>query len=694
MPERISPPTAKKNPTSSTWHGVTLVDDYSWIRADNWQQVMRDPAVLADDIRAHLEAENAYTAAVLEDTQDLQDKLFKEMRGRIKEDDSSVPAPDGDWAYYNSYVTGGQYPLLCRRPRDGGGEAVLLDGNKEGEGLAYWQLGGAAHSPDHSLLAYATDTNGSEYYTVRFRDLATGADLDDEIPQTGGGVVWARDSKTVYYVRLDDNHRPLQAFRHTLGTPVSDDELIYEEKDNGFYVHLGETQSQRYILLDVSDHEASEVYVIDADDPKASPRMVAPRRDKREYEVEHRDSTLYILTNSGGAEDFRICTAPVDDPGEDNWQELIPHRPGTLILGLTVFKDYMVRFERENSLPRLVIHAFSDGAEHAIAFDEEAYALGTSPGYEFDTQTLRFSYSSMTTPSQVFDYDMSTRARTLLKTQEVPSGHDPGNYVTRRIHAPATDGELVPITLLYHRTTPLDGTAPVFLYGYGSYGVSIPAGFSTGRLSLVDRGFIFALAHIRGGKDKGYAWYTAGKREHKVNTFTDFIACGEHLAAEGFTERGNIIASGGSAGGLLMGAVANMAPDLFRGIIANVPFVDTLNTMLDASLPLTPMEFPEWGNPGASEADFATIRAYSPYENVTAQNYPHIFALGGLTDPRVTYWEPAKWVAKLREMATGDNLILLKTNMDSGHGGASGRFEALKEVAIEFAFALKVSGKT
>jgi len=693
MTEIPLPPPAKMVPQSSHWHGITLVDNYAWLRDDNWQEIMRDPSRLDGDIRAHLEAENAHTEAVLSDTKALQETLFAEMKGRIKEDDSSVPALDGAFAYYSSYVTGGQYPLLCRRPRDGGEETVLLDGNAEAEGLAYWRLGGASHSPDHTVLAYAADTNGSEYYTVRFRDLASGEDLVDEIPQTGGGIEWAADSRTIFYTRLDENHRPLFVYRHTLGTPVADDVLVYEERDGGFYVHLGATQSQRLIIVDVSNSETSEIRLIDAQDPTAEPVLVAPRRAEHDYSVEHRGDLLYILTNSGGAEDFRICTAPIGAPQEVNWRELITHKPGTLLLGLTLFKGHMVRLERENSLPRIVIRNLADAAEHDIALDEEAYALGLSPGYEFDTPTLRFSYSSMTTPAQVYDYDMNTRVRTLLKTQEVPSGHDPDDYVTRRVHATAPDGEAVPITLLYRRTTPLDGSAPVFLYGYGSYGITIPASFSTSRLSLVDRGFIYALAHIRGGKDKGYRRYTDGKRKKKVNTFTDFIACGEQLVSEGFTTRGNIVANGGSAGGMLMGAVANMAPDLFKGIIANVPFVDVLNTMLDGELPLTPMEYPEWGNPEASAEDFATIHAYSPYENVTAKAYPHIFALGGLTDPRVTYWEPAKWVARLRELATNDNLILLKINMDAGHGGASGRFESLHEAALEFAFALKITGK-
>jgi len=704
-----SPPLAKRLPVTSQRHGVKLTDDYGWLRADNWQDVMRDPSLLPADIRTHLEAENAYMNATMADTRELQQTLFDEMKGRIKEDDSSVPSRDGPWFYFSSFVTGGQYPLFSRRRSTGGIDAasaststststsgsedvVLLDGNLEAEGHSYWGLGAISHSPDHKILAYATDTNGSERYTIRFRDLETGLDLPDEITETGGGLVWAQDSATIYYIRLDDNHRPLFVYRHRLGAPVADDPLIYEEADSGFYVHLSETQSRRFILIDVSDHESSEVHLLDAHDPAAEPQMIAPRRDKREYSVDNNGDNFYILTNSEGAEDFRICTAPIVSPGEENWRELIPHRPGTLILSLTMFQGHMVRLERENSLPRIVIRSLNDQSEHSIAFDEEAYGLGVSPGYEFDTTMLRFSYSSMTTPGQVFDYDMAARTRQLMKTQEVPSGHEPADYVTRRIYASSHDGASVPITLLYHRSTPLDGSAPLLLYGYGSYGISIPASFSTTRLSLVDRGFVYAIAHIRGGMDKGYGWYTAGKRENKTNTFLDFIACGEHLAALNFTARGQIVANGGSAGGMLMGAVANMQPDLFRGIIANVPFVDVLNTMLDLELPLTPMEFPEWGNPVASEADFQVIRAYSPYDNVTARDYPHILALGGLTDPRVTYWEPAKWVAKLREVSTSDDLLLLKTNMDAGHGGASGRFEALKEVALEFAFALKISG--
>ncbi len=693
MPTTPQPPVARKESVTATWHGIEIHDDYHWMRADNWQEAMRDPARLPVDIRSHLEAENAYTRAMLADTEALQETLFQEMKGRIKEDDNSVPSPDGPWAYYNSYVTGGQYPLLCRRPRNGGEEAVLLDGNREAEGQAYWQIGGADHSPDHKLLAFGTDTNGSEYFTIRFRDLATGDNLTDEIPGTNGGGVWARDSKTFYYTRLDDNHRPLEIFRHTIGTPFEQDELVFHQEDTGRYVHLGETQSGDFVLIDVSDHETSEVYLLDAHDPKAKPRLVTPRVDNHEYSVEHHGDQLYILTNSNGAEDFRICTAPLANPTQDNWQELIAHRPGTLILSMVMLKDHMVRLERCRSLPRIVIRRLSDNAEHEIAFEEAAYGLGMSAGYEFETGSIRFNYASMTTPAQVFDYDMETRERTLRKTQEVPSGHDPADYVTDRLFATARDGAEVPISLLYHKNTPLDGSAPMLLYGYGSYGISIPASFSTARLSLVDRGFVYAIAHVRGGKDMGYHWYTDGKRARKTNTFTDFIDCGEYLVARNYTQRGRIVANGGSAGGLLMGAVANMAPDLFLGLIANVPFVDVLNTILDKELPLTPMEWPEWGNPITSLDDFRLIQSYSPYDNVTKKPYPHVFALAGISDPRVTYWEPAKWVAKLREHSTSDNMILLKTNMDAGHGGASGRFEALREVAMEYAFALKIAGK-
>jgi oligopeptidase B len=695
QPSPAKPPHAERRPVTTVHHGVPLVDDYAWLRAPSWQEVMRDPGLLDPAIRAYLEAENAWTEASLADTAALRETLFAEMKGRIKEDDSSVPTPDGPWEYATSFVTGGQYPRLVRRPRGAGpgSEAILLDGNAEAEGKPYWSLGDGAHSHDHSLLAYSVDDKGSELYTIGVRDLATGRDLPDAVPETHGEIVWARDGRTFLYVRLDANHRPLFVYRHVVGTPVEADVLVYEEKDPGFYVGIGATQSGRFLEIVAHDHQTSEVHLLDAEAPTSPLVLVAARRQGHEYSVEHSGDRFYITTNSGDAEDFRIVTAPVATPGEAHWQELLPHLPGRFIISVVAFARHLVRLEREDGLPRIVIRRLADAAEHAIAFPEQAYSLGLSAGYEHDTDTIRFTYSSMTTPAEVYDYDMETRGRVLRKRQEVPSGHDPADYVTARLQAPAPDGEQVPVSLLYRKGTALDGSAPLLLYGYGAYGIPMPASFSTARLSLVDRGFVYAIAHIRGGKEKGYRWYTGGKREKKVNTFTDFIAAGEHLARMGYTSRGRIVANGGSAGGMLMGAVANMAPDLFLGIIADVPFVDVLNTMLDDTLPLTPPEWPEWGNPIVSEEEFRRILAYSPYENVEAKPYPHIFAYGGLTDPRVTYWEPAKWIARLRERNTSDNLVLLKINMEAGHGGASGRFEALKEVALDYAFALKIAGR-
>lgn len=688
-----TPPFAEKRPTSYTHHGISVEDAYAWLRADNWQDVMRDPSGLAPDIRAHLEAENAYTSASMADTESLQEKLFEEMRGRIKEDDSSVPSPDGAYAYLTKELTGAQHPLLVRTPRDGGAESVLIDANVEAEGLAYFKLGGASHSPDHSKLAWTADRKGSEKYRLNIRDLSNGNELPDQIEETTGAAIWDADSSGVFYTVLDDNHRPCKVFYHKLGTDQSEDHLVYEEPDAGFFLGVGKTLSGGYILLDSHDHETSEVRVVPADAPKAAPQLIAARQTGVEYSVEHHGEQFYILTNRDGAEDFKIVTTPISSPGPENWSDLVPHTAGTLILSLTLYTHHMVRLERFDGLPRIIVRDLASGDEHSVAFDEEAYALGVSDGLEFDTNTVRFSYSSMTTPAQVFDYQMVDQLRTLRKTQEVPSGHTIEDYRTRRIFALAEDGERVPISILYHKDTKLDGTAPCLLYGYGSYGISMPAGFSVTRLSLVDRGFVYAIAHIRGGKDKGDRWYRDGRREKKTNTFKDFIAAGRFLALENFTSEGLIIAHGGSAGGMLMGAVANMAPDLFAGIIAEVPFVDVLNTMLDDTLPLTPPEWPEWGNPLTSKDDFKTIQSYSPYDNVAAKEYPAIVALGGLTDPRVTYWEPAKWVARLRELKIDNNLLMLKTNMDAGHGGASGRFDRLKETAFTTAFALKIAGR-
>ncbi len=691
--ETIAPPRAEKRPHADTRHGVTRVDDYAWLKAENWQTVMQDPSVLPQDIRDYLEAENDHTERAMAGTTKLQEKLFAEMKGRIKEDDSSVPAPDGAFAYYSSFVAGAEHPRYCRKARDlSGPEQIMVDGTVEAGTKPFFDFGGFSVSPDHRLLAWSSDDKGSEFFRIRIRDLATGKDLTDEIDNTGGGASWAADGKSFLYTEQDEHHRPLKVFRHVLGTDASTDALIYEEKNSGFFVGVGKTQSDRYFVIDTHDHETSESYLIDTATLEAAPRLIAPRQSGVEYDVEHWEDQLIIRTNADGAEDFKIVSAPVNRPGRENWRDLVGHRPGCLVLGIMALKSWLIRLERENGLPRIVVREMKTGAEHEISFAEEAYALGFGQMLEYDTDILRFSYSSMTTPAEVYDYDMRNRTRVMRKRQEVPSGHDPLNYVTRRIQAPAHDGETVPVTLLYRKDTPIDGSAPLWLYGYGSYGITIPAGFNTNILSLVDRGFIYAIAHIRGGQDKGYRWYTEGKREKKENTFRDFISAARHLIAQGFTRKGEIVAQGGSAGGLLMGAVANMAPELFKAIIAEVPFVDVLTTMLDDTLPLTPPEWTEWGNPIASKEFYNIIAAYSPYDNVAAKNYPHLLVVGGLTDPRVTYWEPAKWVARLRDRKTDSNLLLLKMQMEAGHGGAPGRFDRLKEVALVYAFGLMMAG--
>jgi len=688
-----TPPQTARRPSSDTRHGVERNDDYGWLRAENWQQVFREPDTLDPLIRSHLETENAYQAALMSDTASLREDLFQEMKGRIKEDDSSVPMKDGPFAYGASYRIGGQHPRFFRIPRDGGEEKILLDGDAEADGKAYFRLGSADHSADHRLLLWSYDDKGSEYFTLQVRDLDTGNDMPDMVTDTGGSGGWDAANQGFFYTSLDDNHRPSRILYHRLGEAPTQDRLVYEETDPGYFMDVGGTRLNDWIMIGINDHETSEYRLIPTNNPGAEPILVKAREPGVQYDLEAGGDVFFILTNSGGAKDFRIMSAPVTDPGEENWSEVVPHEPGRLILSVLAFRDYLVRLERKDGLPRIVVRQRASGDEHVIAFAEEAYSLGLAGAYEYDTDIIRFSYSSMTTPAQVFDYDMKTRERVLLKTQEIPSGHDADAYVTRRLMAKTEHGELVPVSILYRKDTPLDGSAPCLLYGYGAYGITIPASFNTNCLSLADRGFIYAIAHIRGGKDKGYAWYEDGKREKKVNSFTDFIAVARHLVAQNFTSHDRIVAQGGSAGGMLMGAVANMAPADFAGIIAEVPFVDVLNTMLDATLPLTPPEWPEWGNPVESAEDYRTIAAYSPYDNVSAQAYPPILAVAGLTDPRVTYWEPAKWVARLRTLKTDNNPILFRINMDAGHAGASGRFSRLEEIAYSYAFALKVVGK-
>lgn len=693
-------PEPKKIVSERVVHDVALSDEYAWLRADNWKEVLRDPDALPPAIARHLRAENAYCRKLMEPTRELQRLLIKEMRGRIKEDDSSVPEPDGPFLYYSRYRKGGEHPLICRRPRGSGpgkrgraGEQVLLDADALAKGKDYFDLGDAEHSPDHALLAWSSDEAGSELHGIRVRDLATGQDREDRVDDTTGEMVWARDSRSFAYVRVDADHRPSRVYRHRLGTSQAEDELLHEEADAGMFVDIDQTQSGRFLLISVGDHETSEIRLLDLEVEQARPQLVAPRQVGRQYSVEHHGDELVILTNANGAEDFKIVRTPIDNPAPEQWRELVPHRIGRLILSHLCLKGRLIRLEREDGLPRIVIRDFASGEERSIAFEEEAYGLGLDAGYEFDTQTLRFIYASMARPAETYDYDMETGERVLLKRQDVPSGHDPAAYRVRRIFATAPDGEQVPVSLLHRADTPLDGSAPCLLYGYGAYGSAMSASFRTRPLSLVDRGFIYAIAHVRGGTDKGWRWYLDGKKEKKTNSFTDFIAAAETLVAERFCAPVRIVAHGGSAGGMLMGAVANMAPHLFAGIVADVPFVDVLNTILDDTLPLTPPEWPEWGDPIRDPAAFHMIRSYSPYDNIRPQAYPPTLALAGLTDPRVTYWEPTKWVARLRATMTGGGPIMLHTNMDAGHGGSAGRFDSLKETALAYAFAIRAVGE-
>ncbi|MGL1922077.1 MAG: S9 family peptidase [Hyphomicrobiales bacterium] len=683
-------PIAPKIPKTDVHHGISRTDNYAWLRDDNWQEVLRDPKVLNQDIRTHLEAENAYTLSRLTDTVELQDQLYKEMRGRIKEDDNSVPVKDGAYLYGAKFETGKEYAIHYRTHIANDKQEILIDGNQLAVGEKYFRIISLAHSPDHRFVAYGVDVKGSEKYTIKIIDTQTGDLLADQILETTGSITWAADSQTFFYVKVDDNHRPSEVYRHVLGN--IDDTLTYHEQDSGLFVNVGKVQDGSYIVINIADHESAELHIIDANSPAETPKLLLKRSNLHEYSVEHHSGNFYILSNFNDREDFAIFKCPVDNFTTDAWQEVIPHEAGTLIISCGVLKNWLIWLQRKDGLPSIQMLNFANGEQSQVSFDEEAYSLGLSLGMEFDTNDIRLTYSSPTTPAQTFDYNLNTKDRKLIKEQEIPSGHNITDYETKRLFATSHDGEQIPITLLYNAGLVLDGKAPMLLYGYGSYGYSMPASFNSKMLSLVDRGFVYAIAHVRGGMEKGYNWYKSAKRETKANSFKDFVSCAEHLIQLNYTSAGNIIAEGRSAGGLLMGAINNMSPELWGAVISEVPFVDTLTTMLDDTLPLTPPEWPEWGNPIADEQAYKNIESYSPYDQISKKKYPAVLAVGGLTDPRVTYWEPAKWVAKLREFNTSDNDILLYTEMEAGHGGASGRFESLKEDARLYAFAIKAIG--
>jgi len=687
-----APPRAAVRPVLRSAHGLEWTDDYAWIRAENWQEVLRDPSRLPSDIRSHLVAENAYADAVLAPTAALQEELVQEMRARIQEDDREPPQVDGPHAYYSRYRPGGQHRIYCRKPRAGGDETILIDGDALAEGKPFFRLASARHSPDHKKIAWSADDLGSELLTIFMRDVERSADLPDRVVRATDDIVWTRDSGAFLYVEQDENHRPFRVMLHRLGTKQDEDVEVFAEPDPAWFIGIEPTRLGRLALITVHGHDASETHVIELDAPALKPTLVAPRRAGVFYDVMDHGDCFYLRTNAQ-ARDFRIVVAPRGSSSEADWRDVVPHRDGRFIAAATLLKDFLVVLMREDSRPRLSVYDLGSGAAHDIAFDEETYDLGFETVYEFDTKLIRFSYSSMARPEEIYDYDCETRTRTLVKRQMTPPGFDLAAYATRLVFAPAEDGERVPVSLLMKRDVRLDGSAPLLLYGYGAYGYPVEASFSTNRLSLVDRGFVYAIAHVRGGADKGWGWYEGGKLMKKPNTFGDFIAAARFLIAEGYTSKGRIVAHGGSAGGLLVGAAANMATELFAGVIADVPFVDALSTMLDESLPLTPPEWLEWGDPIRDAAAFETIRSYSPYDNVARQAYPPILALAGLADPRVTYWEPAKWVAKLRATMTGGGPILLKTAMEAGHAGRPGRYERLDEVARNYAFAIAcVSG--
>ena len=553
-------------------HGHTLVDNYEWLRAPNWRKVLRNPKALPKEIRDFLDAENKYADSVLKPVRTLRRELAKEMRGRMKEDDSDVPTPDGPWTYFSRYRKGAQHPYVCRRPREGGKESILLNCEELAEGKPFFDLASATHSPCHKLMAWSADVRGSEYYAIKVRDLSTGKNLRDTLRDTDGDVVWTADSSGFLYVLMDDNHRPCRVYHHRLGDVQANDRLVFEETDSRWFVRIGETQSGDFATVEIEDHETSETLLIDLHKPGAPMLVVEPRQSKLRYDVDHHGDKLFILTNANGCDDFKIVEAPLASPGKANWRDVVAYRQGRMITGCVAFKRHLVRTELEDGLPRIVIRDIASGAEHAIAFDEEAYDLDLEEVLEFDTNQLRFGFSSMKTPQEVWAYDMETRERTLLKRQVIPSGHKPEKYVTKRIFAKAHDGALVPISLLYASKTKLNGRAPMLLEAYGSYGSAFEAHFSSVRFSLVDRGFVYAIAHVRGGADKGWSWYLDGKLDKKINTFRDYISSARALIDERYTSQGRIIGLGGSAGGLLMGGVANMAPELFAGIVADVPF--------------------------------------------------------------------------------------------------------------------------
>lgn len=669
----LQPPMAEKKPKTTNIHGETLIDDYFWLREKT------NPAVMA-----YLQAEDAYAQSAMKPTAALQDKLYNEMLSHIKQTDVNVPYRWGNYFYYSRTEEGKQYPIFCRKKGLDAPEEIVLDQNDLAKGQKFMSVGAFAPSDDGNLLAYTTDNTGYRQYTLHVKDLRNGQMFPEAIERVNN-VAWATDNKTIFYVTEDAvTKRSDKFFRHTLGSDKSD--LVFEEKDDLFDIGTGRSRDKAVIFLEHYSKTSTEVRYLPADNPMAELKVILPRQPDHEYDVDHRGDFFYIRTNKG-AKNFRVVMAPVSDPSEKNWKEFIAHRPAVKVEGISMFANHAVLSEWENGLQQLEVVDLKTSNRKRIEFPEPVYSAVVGPNREFNTTVVRYSYNSLVTPNSVFDYDMITGKSTLLKQTEVPGGFDRANYKSERVFATASDGTKIPMSMVYRKGIKLDGSAPLLLYAYGSYGISIPPTFSSTRLSLLDRGVIYVIAHIRGGGEMGEEWRQAGRMMNKMNTFTDFIACAEHLVKAKYTSSDRLVIQGGSAGGLLMGAVSNMRPDLFKAVVAQVPFVDVLNTMLDASLPLTTSEYIEWGNPNEKPA-FEYMKQYSPYDNVAKKNYPSMLVKVSVNDSQVPYWEGAKLVAKLRALKTDQNPLLLKVNFGAGHGGASGRYDALHETAFDFAYML------
>jgi oligopeptidase B len=669
-------------------HNEELIDNYSWIKQKDWKEVILNPSKLNAQVKKYLDEENLFKENQLKDINDVEKKLFEELKSKIKNEDNSVPKKDGNYFYGYKYNKNSEYPIYYRKNITNNSEEIILDCEKKSKTHTYFNVASISHSHDHRHVAYNIDTNGSEYFSIFIEDIQKKELLSPEIKNTTGDIVWSLDNKYIFYVRLDQNHRPTKVFQHKIGSNSEKDLLIYEEKDPSFFCSINLSKTKNYLFIRTADHETSEYLFINLKLNETKPILFRKRIKKIEYDLEHHEKFFLISTNIDNAKNFKIMIS--HEESYQKWEEFIPYNKVNLILDFILLKDWLIRLERTEGSENIIILNLNNKDQHKISFDEEAYNLSLDHGYEYETDVFRYSYSSPTTPKSVFDYDCKSKKQELKKTQEVPSGHNKDDYICKKIFATAHDNEKIPITIFYKKGVKLDSSNYLLLYGYGSYGISIPSNFSTNRLSLVDRGIVYAIAHIRGGKEKGYEWYENGKLLNKKNTFLDFISCAEKLCEDKYTSPKKIVAQGGSAGGLLMGYIANERPDLFLGIIAQVPFVDICNTMLDEDLPLTVTEIPEWGDIKNDKKSFLYVKSYSPYDNVKKQNYPHMLVTGGISDPRVTYWEMTKWVAKLRENKTDNNLLLLHMNMTAGHSGASGRFDYLKEIAMEYGFVLKI----